>query len=284
MGDALGIVRVLDKLFRIATRKNAFNESPWDDVAGYGLILATRDQEQRDSNVPSNGPDASFDSGNGDSGIPSDGPDAEFRDSPMTQEERFVKSKIEYEENFKKAMAENEKRFMEELLSDPVIKALAEEESRVKNNENDLLNSDQKRLGYSAAFLNIKNIRPVQVSELLREKIAQSKNESISVNLPKNKSNLVDPENGEHEKELRRVLSGQFMVKTPAPSFPDPKFGNEPEQTPISTPATFESDFRAESILKPNLLKSESVDELEKIKRFVHDSRTLGGLAQRIID
>lgn len=36
--DALGVVRIVDKLFRIATRKNAFGESPWADICGYGLI------------------------------------------------------------------------------------------------------------------------------------------------------------------------------------------------------------------------------------------------------
>jgi hypothetical protein len=36
--DALGVVRVIDKLFRIATRKDAFGESPWRDVAGYGIV------------------------------------------------------------------------------------------------------------------------------------------------------------------------------------------------------------------------------------------------------
>ena len=38
MDDALVVVRVVDKLFRIATRKDAFNENPWEDLAGYGLL------------------------------------------------------------------------------------------------------------------------------------------------------------------------------------------------------------------------------------------------------
>ena len=38
--DMLAIVRVIDKLFRIATKKDAFGESPWRDVAGYGLLGA----------------------------------------------------------------------------------------------------------------------------------------------------------------------------------------------------------------------------------------------------
>jgi hypothetical protein len=40
--DMLGIVRVVDKLFRIATMKDAFGESPWMDIAGYGLLGAVR--------------------------------------------------------------------------------------------------------------------------------------------------------------------------------------------------------------------------------------------------
>jgi hypothetical protein len=43
--DMLGIIRVLDKLFRIATKKNAFGESPWRDIGGYG-ILGTFNDEQ----------------------------------------------------------------------------------------------------------------------------------------------------------------------------------------------------------------------------------------------
>ncbi|MFH2028638.1 MAG: hypothetical protein ABIJ08_05840, partial [Nanoarchaeota archaeon] len=33
-GDMLAIVRVIDKMFRIATDKNAFGESPWKDING----------------------------------------------------------------------------------------------------------------------------------------------------------------------------------------------------------------------------------------------------------
>jgi hypothetical protein len=41
--DMLGIVRVIDKLFRIATKKDAFGESPWRDIAGYGILGAFND-------------------------------------------------------------------------------------------------------------------------------------------------------------------------------------------------------------------------------------------------
>ena len=45
--DALAIIRVIDKLFRIATNKDAFGESPWRDIAGYallGIANATRER------------------------------------------------------------------------------------------------------------------------------------------------------------------------------------------------------------------------------------------------
>lgn len=36
--DALAIIRVIDKLFRIANKKDAFGESPWNDIAGYAIL------------------------------------------------------------------------------------------------------------------------------------------------------------------------------------------------------------------------------------------------------
>ena len=41
--DLLGVCRVLDKLFRIATQKDALGESPWGDVTGYGILGVARD-------------------------------------------------------------------------------------------------------------------------------------------------------------------------------------------------------------------------------------------------
>lgn len=43
-GDLLAIARVLDKLFRIASDKGAFGESPWRDVAGYGILGWANDE------------------------------------------------------------------------------------------------------------------------------------------------------------------------------------------------------------------------------------------------
>jgi hypothetical protein len=47
--DALLMVRVLDKLSRIAQRgtdgKDLGGESPWKDIAGYGLLGAVKDEK-----------------------------------------------------------------------------------------------------------------------------------------------------------------------------------------------------------------------------------------------
>ena len=47
LDDALTVVRVLDKLFRIATDRDALGESPWRDVAGYALLATKRVESQR---------------------------------------------------------------------------------------------------------------------------------------------------------------------------------------------------------------------------------------------
>jgi len=45
--DALAIIRVIDKLFRIANKKDAFGESPWKDIAGYALLGIANDTERK---------------------------------------------------------------------------------------------------------------------------------------------------------------------------------------------------------------------------------------------
>jgi hypothetical protein len=42
--DALLLVRIWDKMKRIATRKDAFGESPYRDISGYGLLGASKDE------------------------------------------------------------------------------------------------------------------------------------------------------------------------------------------------------------------------------------------------
>lgn len=41
-GDMLAVVRIVDKLFRIATDRDALGESPFRDIAGYGILGASR--------------------------------------------------------------------------------------------------------------------------------------------------------------------------------------------------------------------------------------------------
>lgn len=43
--DMLAIVRIFDKLMRIATDKNALNENPYNDIAGYGILKAELPKE-----------------------------------------------------------------------------------------------------------------------------------------------------------------------------------------------------------------------------------------------
>lgn len=43
--DALLLVRIFDKCMRIATRKDAFGESPYRDLAGYGILGAAKDDD-----------------------------------------------------------------------------------------------------------------------------------------------------------------------------------------------------------------------------------------------
>lgn len=45
--DLLTITRVIDKLFRIATDKDAMGESPWNDIAGYSILSIWRDAQKR---------------------------------------------------------------------------------------------------------------------------------------------------------------------------------------------------------------------------------------------
>ena len=44
--DVLLMVRVLDKLSRIATSKKAFGESPWEDLVGYAIRGVLHDKEE----------------------------------------------------------------------------------------------------------------------------------------------------------------------------------------------------------------------------------------------
>ena len=42
LDDALTVIRIIDKLFRIATDRDALGESPWRDIAGYAILSVAR--------------------------------------------------------------------------------------------------------------------------------------------------------------------------------------------------------------------------------------------------
>ena len=46
-GDALALVRIFDKMKRIATDRDALGESPYQDIAGYGLLGLRRVEKAR---------------------------------------------------------------------------------------------------------------------------------------------------------------------------------------------------------------------------------------------
>lgn len=43
--DMLAVVRVIDKMFRIATERDALGESPWEDICGYALLRTAQIRE-----------------------------------------------------------------------------------------------------------------------------------------------------------------------------------------------------------------------------------------------
>ena len=46
-GDSLLLVRIFDKMVRIATDKDAFGESPYGDIAGYGILGKDKDDQRK---------------------------------------------------------------------------------------------------------------------------------------------------------------------------------------------------------------------------------------------
>lgn len=53
-GDALALVRIFDKMKRIATDKDALGESPYQDIAGYGLLGLRRSEFEKQARLPEN--------------------------------------------------------------------------------------------------------------------------------------------------------------------------------------------------------------------------------------
>ena len=48
-GDALALVRIFDKMMRIASKKNAFGESPYKDIVGYGILGVAISEKTRNN-------------------------------------------------------------------------------------------------------------------------------------------------------------------------------------------------------------------------------------------
>ena len=46
--DALAITRVIDKLFRLSNKKDAFGESPWRDICGYAILGVANDERDKE--------------------------------------------------------------------------------------------------------------------------------------------------------------------------------------------------------------------------------------------
>jgi hypothetical protein len=47
-GDMLAIVRIFDKMMRIATDRDAFGEDPFKDIVGYGLLSVRRRRVEKE--------------------------------------------------------------------------------------------------------------------------------------------------------------------------------------------------------------------------------------------
>lgn len=46
--DFLTVIRVIDKLFRIANQKDYADESPFRDIAGYSILSIWREEKEKD--------------------------------------------------------------------------------------------------------------------------------------------------------------------------------------------------------------------------------------------
>ena len=53
--DALAVTRIIDKLFRIATNGDAFGESPYRDIAGYGILGMAKGEHDGSSTTEDQG-------------------------------------------------------------------------------------------------------------------------------------------------------------------------------------------------------------------------------------
>jgi hypothetical protein len=49
LDDLLAVVRIIDKIFRILTDRDALGEDPWRDIAGYAILRCRQIEEQREA-------------------------------------------------------------------------------------------------------------------------------------------------------------------------------------------------------------------------------------------
>jgi len=45
--DMLALARIIDKMFRIATNRDAFSENPYVDIAGYAILRSKQIEEEK---------------------------------------------------------------------------------------------------------------------------------------------------------------------------------------------------------------------------------------------
>ena len=49
LDDLLALVRIIDKIFRILTHRNALGEDPWRDIAGYAILRCRQIEEEKEA-------------------------------------------------------------------------------------------------------------------------------------------------------------------------------------------------------------------------------------------
>lgn len=47
LADLLAVIRIIDKLFRIMTARDALGEDPWMDIAGYALLRCRQIRKEK---------------------------------------------------------------------------------------------------------------------------------------------------------------------------------------------------------------------------------------------
>lgn len=47
--DAAVLIRIFDKCKRVGSKKSAFGENPFEDIAGYGILMARTDRQKGDT-------------------------------------------------------------------------------------------------------------------------------------------------------------------------------------------------------------------------------------------